>query len=288
MLCCNSIFKVIDNLHETKCLDPNTIQELEALRSKLWSLQETFQSQINYLKEPKYPFTWPDLLNKFNMLTAKFASLSDDFYGYIETGSNGTLPKLMLHPYIPTTTEHETNILSVLLRTKLIPDIEKLELETQAALAKELMASSSTSAGGIDHLHHHHQETSMDDEQLIRTRIEQWNTRRQRHDRIAGEAAQFVNMLVDDHRDTFLQRYSSEDEEEDEDEDMDGEQKEKEEKKEDNNKKDQEEKKPWEKLGFPSEDVWRRWKLECAVNYYSSGKEQLPGSDLKKLATGAK
>ncbi|KAI8141133.1 hypothetical protein BJV82DRAFT_620967 [Fennellomyces sp. T-0311] len=227
--------------HAQASLDPNTIQELEALRSKLWSLQETFASQIAYLKEPKYPFTWPDLLNKFNMLTAKFASLSEDFYGYIEAGSNGTLPKLMLHPYVPTTTEHETNILSVLLRTKLIPDIEKLELETQAALAREL-ADDDVDDGN--------------DEQLIRTRYEQWTARRQRHDRIANESAQYVYSLVNEHRDTFLQRYDEE---------------------------EAEEEKEWQKMGFPSEDVWRRWKLECAVNYYSSGKEHLPGSDLRKL-----
>ena len=278
--------------HGQPSLDPNTIQELEALRSKLWSLQETFQSQINYLKEPKYPFTWPDLLNKFNMLTAKFASLSDDFYTHIEAGSNGTLPKLMLHPYVPTTTESETNILSILLRTKLIPDIEKLELETQAALAKELTASSSSSApmnmdGGQQQAatQQQQQEMTTDDEQLIRNGIEQWTARRQRHDQIANGAAQFVNMLVDDHRDTFLQRYTEEDDEEEdeEDEQMEG-------ISEPQKKEKEEEQKPkaWEKMGFPSEDVWRRWKLECAVNYYSSGKEQLPGSDLKKLATNVK
>ncbi|KAI9494687.1 hypothetical protein BDB00DRAFT_817859 [Zychaea mexicana] len=258
--------------HGQPSLDPNTIQELEALRSKLWSLQETFASQIAYLKEPKYPFTWPDLLNKFNMLTAKFASLSEDFYGYIEAGSNGTLPKLMLHPYVPTTTEHETNILSVLLRTKLIPDIEKLELETQAALARELAAGSSSSSNANDsdsHQLNHHG----DDEQLIKTRYEQWTARRQRHDRIAAEAAQYVFNLVNDNREVFLQRYTSEDEDDEEDEE------------EEKKQQQQVEQKPWQKMGFSSEDVWRRWKLECAVNYYSSGKEQLPGSDLKKLAT---
>lgn len=251
-------------------LDPNTIQELEALRSKLYSLQETFASQIAYLKEPKYPFNWPDLLNKFNMLTAKFASLSEDFYGYIETGSNATLPKLMLHPYTPTTTEHETNILGVLLRTKLIPDIEKLELETQAALAREL---------ALEQQQHQGQQHNEDDEHLLRTRLDQWTKRRQRHDQIAVGAANFVNALMNDHRDTFLQRFPEEEEQEEEEEEQ-----------EDENKKDMEpqETPEWQKMGFPSEDVWRRWKLECLVNFNSSGKDQLPGSDLRKLATAAK
>ncbi|CDS06984.1 hypothetical protein LRAMOSA09507 [Lichtheimia ramosa] len=241
-------------------LDPNTIQELEALRSKLYSLQETFASQIAYLKEPKYPFNWPDLLNKFNMLTAKFASLSEDFYGYIETGSNATLPKLMLHPYTPTTTEHETNILGVLLRTKLIPDIEKLELETQAALAREL---------ALEQQQHQGQQSNEDDEHLLRTRLDQWTKRRQRHDQIAVGAANFVNDLMNDHRDSFLQRFPEQEEEEEEEEE------------------EMEPKEPaeWQKMGFPSEDVWRRWKLECLVNFNSSGKDQLPGSDLRKLAT---
>ncbi|KAI9315930.1 hypothetical protein BX666DRAFT_1952941 [Dichotomocladium elegans] len=241
-------------------LDPNTIQELEALRSKLTSLQETFSSQIAYFKEPKYPFTWPDLLNKFNMLTAKFASLSDDFYGF----TDATLPKLMLHPYVPTSTEHETNILSVLLRTKLIPDIEKLELETQAALAREL-ANEQDGAHNGGHLS---QNNGTDDESLLRARLQQWTARRQRHDRIATAAAQFVTNLAQNHRDNFPRRYPEDNQAFDDQQDP------------------MVEKEPeWQKMGFPSEDAWRRWKLECLVSYYSSGKEQVPGSDLRKLAT---
>lgn len=243
--------------HAQSSLDPNTIQELEALRGKLGSLQDTFGNHIAYLKEPKCPFTWPDLLNKFNMLTAKFASLSEDFYRCMETGSNSTLPKLMLHPYIPTTTESETNILSVLLRTKLIPDIEKLEHETQAALAHELMKDNSNQP--------QHDRSHMDDEQLIRQRLDQWTQLRQRHDRIATDAANFVTQLVNDHRDTFLQRLEDEEDQQ-----------------------QQEDQQEWQKMGFPSEEIWRKWKLECMVNFYSSGRDQVPGSDLKKLATNAK
>ncbi|KAI7870341.1 hypothetical protein BDF14DRAFT_1964036 [Spinellus fusiger] len=239
-------------------LDPNTIQELEVLRAKLWSLQETFATQIAYIKEPKYPFTWPDLLNKFNMLTAKFTSLSEDFYNFTETGSNATLLKLMLHPYAPTTTEQETNILSVLLRTKLIPDIEKLEAETQAAIAHDLKQPTT-------HAPEPNGMSNMDDEALIRKGLTQWSELRQRHDRLAVNSTRFVADLVHDHRDSFLQRYEEEKEEEEEEEE-----KEKEEE--------------WEKMGFSSKYIWRKWKLECMMNFYSSGKEEVQNSDIKKLA----
>ncbi|KAG1443496.1 hypothetical protein G6F56_010653 [Rhizopus delemar] len=241
-------------------LDPNTYQELEILRNKLWSLQETFSVHITYLKEPKYPFTWPDLLNKFNMLTAKFASLSEDFYHYTEKASTATLPKLMIHPYIPTTTEQETNILSVLLRTKLIPDIEKLEAETQAAIARDLVDPNQNSTARID------------DEQLIKTQLDQWNGLTSRHDRLAKDASQFVAELSNDHRSNFLLRYEDQIESDEE-----GEEEEEEEKEEE-----------WEKMGFPSEEVWKKWRLECLMNFYSSGKSEVMGSDLKKLATAVK
>ncbi|KAI9475787.1 MAG: hypothetical protein EXX96DRAFT_574632 [Benjaminiella poitrasii] len=242
-------------------LDPNTYQELEALRGKLWSLQETFSTHLAYLKEPKYPFTWPDLLNKFNMLTAKFATLSEDFYSYTEPGNNATLPKLMIHPYIPTTTEQETNILSVLLRTKLIPDIEKLEAETQATIAHELLADQANTATTSS--------ANVDDEQAIYSQLQQWNALRERHDRLAVDAAQFVSELSSDHRSNFLLRYEDQIDEEDEDEEME----------------ENEEEKEWEKMGFHTEELWKKWKLECLMNFYSNGKSEVIGSDVKKLAT---
>ncbi|RCH81248.1 hypothetical protein CU098_003174 [Rhizopus stolonifer] len=244
----------MDHSHIQATLDPHTYQELEALRGKLWSLQETFSTHLTYLKEPKYPFTWPDLLNKFNMLTAKFATLSEDFHSYTTTGSNATLPKLMVHPYIPTTTEQETNILSVLLRTKLIPDIERLESETQAAIAQEMKTESVV-------------EQRLDDDQLIKNQLDQWNQLLERHDRLAMDAAQFVSELASDHRPNFLLRYEHQIDEEESEE---------------------EEQKEWEKMGFPNEEVWKRWRLECMMNYYSSGKNELVGSDIKKLANELK
>lgn len=252
----------MDNSQIQATLDPNTYQELEALRGKLWSLQETFSTHLASLTEPRYPFNWPDLLNKFNMLTAKFASLSEDFYSYTETGSNATLPKLMLHPYVPTTKESDTNILSVLLRTKLIPDIEKLEADTQATISLELQMDSNLNNGFAG--------KNVDDEQLIQTQLKQWNQLLQRHDRLAVDATQFVSELASDHKPNFLLRYEDQ-AEESEDEDM-----------------EEEEEEEWEKMGFPSEDIWKKWKLECMMNFYSSGKSEVVGSDVKKLATSVK
>lgn len=249
-------------------LDPNTYQELDALRAKLWSLQETFSTHLAYLREPKMPFNWPDLLNKFNMLTAKFATLSEDFYKYTELGSNATLTKLMIHPHIPTQNEHDSTIQGILLRTKLITEIEKLEAETQATIAKDLLTNSEVTSSAPTR--------NLDDEQVIQNQIKQWHQLLSRHDRLATDAARFVGELASDHKSNFLLRYEDQldlqDLEGDEEMDIDEEEVKKEEKE-------------WEKMGFPSEDVWKKWKLECMLNFYSSGKSEVVGSDLKKLAT---
>ncbi|KAI8975348.1 hypothetical protein BDF20DRAFT_801508, partial [Mycotypha africana] len=259
-------------------LDPNTYQELEALRGKLKSLQETIATHLAYLNDPNFPFTWPDLLNKFNMLTAKFATLSEDFYNSL-TGQHATLPKLMLHPFLPTTTEQETNILNVLLRTKLIPDIEKLEAETHAAIAQEMALADKENINSTSNNNNIH----MEDEQLIHSQLDQWKSILERHDRLAGNATQFVTELSSDHRSNFLLRYEDQldeesDEEEDEEEDLEGDT---------TMQPATTDMKEWEKMGFPSEEVWKKWKLECLINFYSSGKSELVGSDLKKLATAA-
>ncbi|KAI9365267.1 hypothetical protein BD770DRAFT_122511 [Pilaira anomala] len=202
------------------------------------------------------------------MLTAKFASLSEDFYNYTETGSNATLPKLMLHPYVPTTKESDTNILSVLLRTKLIPDIEKLEADTQATISQELLMDSNQNNNFAG--------KNLDDEQLIQSQLKQWNQLLQRHDRLAVNATKYVTELASDHKPNFLLRIEDQMDVSD-DEDMESD--------EDEEKKPEEE---WEKMGFPSQDVWKKWKLECMMNFYSSGKSEVVGSDIKKLASNVK
>ncbi|ORX45263.1 hypothetical protein DM01DRAFT_1340076 [Hesseltinella vesiculosa] len=233
----------------TLYLDPHTMTELEALKGKLGSLQETLSTQIAYLKEPKFHFTWPDLLNKFNMLTAKFSSLSEDFYQQMQTGSTSTLPKLMLHPWHPPLTEQDTNIFSVLLRTKLIPDIEALEKDTIRAIQQTLPPSASGLPSTINTGPHHHHH----DEPLP---LDQWKSLRERHDRLAITAHRFIQQLATDHRDSFLERI-----EDDESEDEDTPE--------------------WKQQGFGTEDDWKRFKLECMMTFYSMGKDELVGSDLK-------
>ncbi len=73
--------------------------------------------------------------------------------------------------------------------------------------------------------------------------------------------------LSNDHKSNFLLRYEDQIEEEEEEE---------------------EEEQDWEKMGFPNEEIWKKWKLECLMNFYSSGKSEVVGSDLKKLATAVK
>ncbi|KAI8343749.1 hypothetical protein BC941DRAFT_412222 [Chlamydoabsidia padenii] len=229
-------------------LDPHTIQELEALRGKLGSLHETLSTQIAYLKEPKFHFTWPDLLNKFNMLTAKFSSLSEDFYQFTQTGSTATLPKLMLHPWQPPVTEQDTNIISIWLRTKLIPDIEAVEKETLRTIQQEIPEQQQQ------------QQQRVDQEQLLKQQLQQWQALRERHDLLAAEATRLTQELSARYGDVILLRV-----EDDDDKDI--------------KKTDEPE---WKQQGFTNEETWKRYKLECMMTFYSMGKDSLVGSDLKK------
>lgn len=239
--------------HSQPSLDPSTLQELESLRIKLQSLQDTVNTHLAYLRDPKYPFAWPDLLNKFNMLTAKFASLSEDFYAQLDPNSNSTLPKLMLHPQTPTTTESETQILSVLLRTKLIPDIERMEAQTQVAVAAEFNEPDGQDESG----------KLMDEDRVLKKKQEHWSKLINRHDQLAGQANEIVSELVANFRDTNV---------------AEAEQLERQ-------RKELATVEPvWKKEGFANEDIWRRYQLECMASFFSSGQDELQGSDLKKLA----
>ncbi|KAI8097218.1 uncharacterized protein BX664DRAFT_325830 [Halteromyces radiatus] len=237
-------------------LDPHTIQELEALRGKLGSLQETLSTQIAYLKEPKFHFTWPDLLNKFNMLTAKFSTLSEDFHQFTQTGSTATLPKLMLHPWNPPLTEQDTNIFSVLLRTKLIPDIEAVEKETLRTMQQEMPEQQQQLQLQQQQNLQQQQERRIDEEQMIKDQLRQWQMLRERHDMLAVEAARLTQELAATYGDIILLRVED-----------------------DNDKSNQDPE--WKQQGFSSEETWKRYKLECMMTFYSMGKDELAGSDLK-------
>ncbi|CAO3681701.1 unnamed protein product [Umbelopsis vinacea] len=199
------------------------------------------------------PVRMANLLNKFNMLTAKFASLSEDFYAQLDPNSNSTMPKLMLHPQIPTTTESETQILSVLLRTKLIPDIERMETQIQGAVAAEFGEPDGQDDSG----------KLMDEDRVLKKKQEHWSKLIYRHDQLAGQANEIVNELVANFRETNL---------------AEAEQLERQ-------RRELAAVEPvWKKEGFASEEIWRRYQLECMASFFSSGRDELQGSDLKKLA----
>ncbi|RUS33686.1 hypothetical protein BC938DRAFT_470561, partial [Jimgerdemannia flammicorona] len=256
-------------------LDPHTVSELEVLRAKLNSLQDSFSSHLLYLNDPKFPFNWPDLLNKFNTLTAKFASLSEDFYGYMSasTGTGGsTLPKIMLHPHNPTMTEQETHVLGILLRTKLIPEIERMEEQTRKSIEQELGEPSNDRGGILGSVSA--TATNLEDDDILRKRLSHWHTLRKKHDNLATRAGQIVNELVTNNRDELTSRYESESE--------DGEAETKmETNAEETKEKEKEKDLEWKTLGFTSEEIWRKWQLECMLTYYSSGKSELQDSELK-------
>ncbi|SAL99310.1 hypothetical protein [Absidia glauca] len=244
-------------------LDPHTIQELEALRGKLGSLHETLSTQIAYLKEPKFHFTWPDLLNKFNMLTAKFSSLSEDFHQFTQTGSTATLPKLMLHPWQPPVTEQDTNIISIWLRTKLIPDIEAVEKETLRTIQQEMPEQQQQqSTLQQQQQQQNTQERRVDEDQLIKQQLQQWQALRERHDLLAAEATRLTQELAARYGDVILLRVEDDND--------------------DNNQPAGNEEGPeWKQQGFANEETWKRYKLECMMTFYSMGKDSLVGSDLK-------
>lgn len=261
-------------------LDPHTISELEALRAKLNSLQETLNTHLLYLNDPKFAFTWPDLLNKFNTLTAKFSSLSEDFYSYMtaSTGTGGsTLPKIMLHPHNPPVNDHDTHVLSVLLRTKLIPEIERTEEQIRRSIEQEMGEASSDRSGGAPGSL---PAVTLEDETTLRERLARWQSLRKTHDALASRAGQVLTELVTNKRDELTARYQSEEEDEGEDIKMDTE-------RDDTKEKDKDKDPEWKTLGFLSEESWRKWQLECMLTYFSSGKQELQDSELRKTGTGA-
>ncbi|KAK9723012.1 hypothetical protein K7432_002262 [Basidiobolus ranarum] len=100
------------------------IVELEAVRSKLLQLQETFNFFLQTVN-PELPIAaWPEILNKFNILVAKYVNLNNEII-------NPIFKKLVLHPNEPATTDQENQIMGVLLRTKQIPEIERGEQEVK-------------------------------------------------------------------------------------------------------------------------------------------------------------
>ncbi|KAJ1834176.1 hypothetical protein IWW55_002433 [Coemansia sp. RSA 2706] len=112
------------------------IVELETLRRQLQQLHELFAVVIDETRPtPDNPavMPWPELLSKFNVLAGKYAILSQT----VGRKHASLLKELAVVPRTQPTGIHEQNIMSVLLRTKLAPEIEQEEEEIWAQVQTE-------------------------------------------------------------------------------------------------------------------------------------------------------
>ncbi|KAJ2010614.1 hypothetical protein GGI06_004873 [Coemansia sp. S85] len=118
--------------------DHSNIAELEMLRRQLQQLHESFSAVIMETRPtPDNPtlVSWPDLLSKFNVLAAKFAVLNQA----VSKKHAGLLREMAVTPRTRPSGIHEQNILSVLLRTKLAPEIEQEEEQIWADIEAEVL-----------------------------------------------------------------------------------------------------------------------------------------------------
>ncbi|KAJ2003466.1 hypothetical protein GGI04_000527 [Coemansia thaxteri] len=107
-------------------MDGSNIAELEMLRRQLQQLHESFAVVIDETRPtPDNPalVSWPDLLSKFNVLAAKYAMLNQA----VNKKHASLLKEMAVAPKTRPSGIHEQNILLVLLRTKLAPEIEHEE-----------------------------------------------------------------------------------------------------------------------------------------------------------------
>ncbi|KAJ2498996.1 hypothetical protein GGH96_003855 [Coemansia sp. RSA 1972] len=112
------------------------IVELETLRRQLEQLHELFAAVIDETRPtPDNPHVmpWPELLSKFNVLAGKYAILSHT----VGKKHASLLKELAVVPQTQPNGIHEQNIMSVLLRTKLAPEIEKEEEDIWAQVESE-------------------------------------------------------------------------------------------------------------------------------------------------------
>ncbi|KAI9476870.1 hypothetical protein LPJ78_000214 [Coemansia sp. RSA 989] len=116
------------------------IVELETLRRQLQQLHELFAVVIDETRptsDNPHVMPWPELLSKFNVLAGKYAILSHT----VGQKHARLLKELSVVPQTRPGDIHEQNILSVLLRTKLAPEIEKEEEEVWAQVQSSAQQS---------------------------------------------------------------------------------------------------------------------------------------------------
>ncbi|KAJ1951401.1 hypothetical protein FBU59_000181 [Linderina macrospora] len=113
------------------------IAELETLRGQLQQLQESFGT-ITEETRPDTPhiMPWPMLLSKFNVLAARYATLSQA----VNRNHASLLQQMVVAPQKQLQSDHELQILSVLLRTKLAPEIEREEERIKGEMEEEAKA----------------------------------------------------------------------------------------------------------------------------------------------------
>ncbi|KAJ2356804.1 hypothetical protein IWW50_002337 [Coemansia erecta] len=112
------------------------IVELETLRRQLEQLHELFGTVIDETRptpDNPYVMPWPELLSKFNVLAGKYAILSHT----VGQKHASLLKELAVVPRTQPNGFHEQSIMSVLLRTKLAPEIEKEEEDIWAQVESE-------------------------------------------------------------------------------------------------------------------------------------------------------
>ncbi|KAJ1679224.1 hypothetical protein EV182_002485 [Spiromyces aspiralis] len=113
------------------------VARLEALKGKLQQLQESFNYFLHATKpDVPVPIPWPDLLGKFNLLGAKYLNLKQD----INERYQEALRSTVITPHKRLSADQDYPILSVLLRTKLTPEIEAEE-ERIRKLAEEQLST---------------------------------------------------------------------------------------------------------------------------------------------------
>ncbi|KAG0265742.1 hypothetical protein DFQ27_000393 [Actinomortierella ambigua] len=106
------------------------VAALENVRTRLVQLQESilyFLRSIN----PDAPSTvsWPDLHSKFNVLIAKYLQLTNILADPTNEGRPTPLKHYTVYPHETPLTDQQVQHLSVLLRTKLTPEVEKEDEE---------------------------------------------------------------------------------------------------------------------------------------------------------------
>ncbi|KAG0233329.1 mediator of RNA polymerase II transcription subunit 8 [Actinomortierella wolfii] len=106
------------------------VAALESVRTRLVQLQESilyFLRSIN----PDAPsnISWPDLHSKFNVLIAKYLQLTNILADPTNEGRPTPLKNYTVYPHETPLTDQQVQHLSVLLRTKLTPEVEKEDEE---------------------------------------------------------------------------------------------------------------------------------------------------------------